>query len=128
MAGRPTKYKAEYCELLETILSGGGFAVTFCREVGIGEDTFQAWVKKHESFSKSYKKGRAAAKADFIKKIHEAAFDSEKNRVNNGLISLLAVNCYNMRTKNDRPEEKTDEKPMPVKVEIVRKSARKKKD
>jgi hypothetical protein len=110
-AGRPTKYKEEYCELLEEILQRGDFAVTFCKEVGIGEDTFQAWVKKHPSFSKSYGKGKAASKALFVEKMRKAAWGEEDIKANNGLVALLAVNVHGMRTAKEQKDINVTEKP-----------------
>lgn len=103
--GRPTKYNEMYCDLLEQILSNGGFNVTFCKAVGIHEDTFYEWVKKHPRFSESLKKGNASAKSDFLEKVYNGAFDPKNNPANNGLVYLLAVNCYGMSSTNDKKQD-----------------------
>ncbi len=122
--GRPTKYKKEYCQALIDTLSRGGYAVTFCSEIGISESTFQDWVKANKEFSKSYKIGRTVANANFLKKLGDAAWGETDKRVNNGLISLLAVNCYDMRTKEQVTVEEESEV-LPIKVDIKVKSAKK---
>ena len=103
--GRPTVYRKEHPALLEKILSNGGFNVTFCREVGISEPCFYDWVKKHKEFSYAYKKGSAAAKALFLQKMSDAAWGETDLKVNNGLISLLAVNIHGMVTGKEKVEE-----------------------
>lgn len=105
-------------------MSDGGFAVTFCANVGIAENTFQEWVKKYPEFSKSYKKGTAIAKSLFLDKVKKAAWGETDKRVNNGLISLLAVNCYGMRTRDQVEKEEDQQEAQPVKVEIITKSAK----
>lgn len=118
--GRPTDYKKTYPKLLEKILTNGGYNVTFCKKVGISEPCFYDWVKKHPEFSKALGIGKAAAKADFLDKVTEAAWDGNK-RVNNGLISLLAVNCFGMVTGKEKVElAEEDGKPV-FTVEVINK-------
>jgi hypothetical protein len=105
---RPTKYRKEYPALLEKILSNGGFNCTFCKEVGIGEEAFYNWVKRHDEFSKALKKGKQASKAIFMEKLASAAWDTETHKVNNGLISLLAVNVHGLSTGKEKAAENTE--------------------
>jgi transposase-like protein len=117
--GRPTMYKGEeHDRLLEKLLSEGKFNQTFCAEVGISEDTFYKWVKRHKSFAEALKRGKATAKALFIEKISDAAWDTEKNKVNNGLISLLAVNVYGMSTGKETVAERRKKQKKP-KLKVV---------
>lgn len=118
--GRPTKYRKEYCEKLEHLLSIGKFVVTFCAEVDIAEVTFYEWIKKHEDFAKAYDRGKAKGRALFMERIADHAWQPAQS-VNNTLISLLGVNVYGLRTKAKEDEEQ--ETPPPVKVEIVHKPA-----
>jgi hypothetical protein len=121
---RPTKYKKKYCkELYEHLKTSGicdAYAVRFCAEIGICEDTFYRWVKVHPEFSEAYKRGRTAAKAKFLNRIGTFAFGDQEDekRCNNGLISLLAVNLYGMTTeKSARAEE--DAPAAPVEIKFV---------
>ena len=56
--GRPSKYKPEYCKMLEEHMEGGLSFECFGGVVGVSEDTLFEWKKVHPSFSESYKKGR----------------------------------------------------------------------
>ena len=98
------KYRKEYPQILENILADGGFNVTFCGFIGICEDTFYDWVKKYPKFASANKRGRAKAKSLFLEKVASGAFNEKKQFTNNGLVYLLAINCYGMNTK----EQSTD--------------------
>ncbi len=111
--GRPTKYRKTHPQLLEEILAQGGFNVTFCAEIGISEDTFYQWIKKHPLFSEASKIGIAKSKAVFLHKMSESAWGETDRKVNNGLISLLAVNIYGMVTGKEK-ENKEDDNKTPV--------------
>jgi hypothetical protein len=57
--GRPTKYKKEYCQLVEAWMGKGMSLKSFGAEVGCSEDTVREWQDKHTDFSASIKKGQA---------------------------------------------------------------------
>ena len=101
--GRPTKYKDSYPALLERMLKKGEFNETFMAKVGIHSEAFYAWVKKYPDFSNALKAGSEASKALFMKKTSAAAWDTVTHKVNNGLISLLAVNVHKMSTGKELP-------------------------
>ena len=124
--GRPTKYEEHFPALLEVVMEEKHFAVAFCKQIGISEDTFYRWVKIHSDFSESYRKARTSCKANFLEKVTNAAFDPEQHKANNGLVTLLAVNCYGMKTRDDGNKNDDEEDPEPIKIEIVRKSGKKK--
>lgn len=70
--GRPTKYKAKYCEgivkcfnILPTKKDEGKrvandlkFLSQYAREIGVCHDTLLEWCKKHPEFSLAYKKAK----------------------------------------------------------------------
>ena len=119
-AGRPTKYRKEYPELLESVLSKGLFNQTFCAEIGISEDTFYAWVKKHKPFSEALKRGKVVAKGLFLEKVNSAAWDTGKHKVNNGLISLLAVNVYGMVTGKEKEDTGSSKEAPTLSIKVVK--------
>ncbi len=104
--GRPTKYKKSYPALLEEIISHNGFNTSFCRDVGISEETFYRWVREIPDFRESLKKAKAVSKANFLEKLYGCAFNPAKNPCNNGMVSLLAVNVHGMVTGKEK--ENTD--------------------
>ena len=55
--GRPTKYKEEFCQLAEDLLSQGKSLIHLAKSCGVHRDSIHEWRKKHPSFSDSVKKG-----------------------------------------------------------------------
>jgi len=62
-AGRPTKYKKEYCETVPALMAKGMAKVEVCAELGIDYHTFLSWQDKHKKFLQSVKKGDDLSKA-----------------------------------------------------------------
>lgn len=60
-AGRPTKYKPEYCQEIIDFMSKGYSATAFAAKIGVHIDTIQEWKNTHAEFSAAYKKAHAAA-------------------------------------------------------------------
>lgn len=59
--GQPTKYKAEYCDLLYKHMSEGFSFESFGPSIGVHRDTLYEWCTKHVSFSDAKKKAVDAA-------------------------------------------------------------------
>ena len=62
-AGRPTKYKKEFCDKVPELMAKGMAKVEVCAELGIYYDTFLAWQEKHPKFLESVKKGDQLSEA-----------------------------------------------------------------
>lgn len=61
-AGRPTKYKPEYCEaLIEHMLRGKSFEA-FAGVLRVDHDTLYEWCKRHKEFSDTKKVGLAISR------------------------------------------------------------------
>lgn len=56
-AGRPTKYRVEYCEIAEQVLSEGYSQAVLAGRLGVDEDTITAWKAKHPRFLGAIKRG-----------------------------------------------------------------------
>jgi hypothetical protein len=54
-AGRPSKYKEEYCEMLKKHMTTGLSFESFAAVVGVCDDTLREWEKVHPLFSASKK-------------------------------------------------------------------------
>jgi hypothetical protein len=106
--GRPTKYRPEYCDLAETILAGDNPWCEVARVLQVCENTLDRWKKKYPEFCSAYERGRAAGCAVFMRKVNAAAWDADKHHVNNGLITLMAVNKYKMVTAKSEGKKKVD--------------------
>lgn len=57
MAGRPTKYKPEYPEMLIAYMREGRSYETFSAVVGVCDDTLREWERVHPEFSAAKKRG-----------------------------------------------------------------------
>lgn len=55
--GRPTKYKKEYCQMLEDYLAEGFGMESFASKINVNQDTLYEWCKKFPEFSESQKRG-----------------------------------------------------------------------
>jgi len=55
--GRPTKYKPEYCDTVIEVMEKGFSKEAVAGHIGISKDTLYKWIKKHEEFSDSIKRG-----------------------------------------------------------------------
>lgn len=61
-AGRPTKYKKEYCELLVEHMSKGRSVESFGALIDVGKNTIYQWLKEHHDFQDAMDRGVAKSK------------------------------------------------------------------
>lgn len=59
-AGRPTKYKPEYCEMLVNHFAKGHFLEAFAYEIDVIPETLLEWRKRIPEFSDAYKRALGA--------------------------------------------------------------------
>ena len=55
--GRPTDYKAEYCQTAIDLMAEGASITEVAAEIGVWKSTVYEWIDKHQDFSDSIKKG-----------------------------------------------------------------------
>lgn len=104
--GRPTRYRPEFCQLAEALLSCDQPMVAVARQLHTHVQTIDKWRKKFPEFDEACKRGRDAGAAVFLEKVQNAAWNPLTAPVNNTMVSLLAVNCYKLVT--NRSESKDD--------------------
>jgi hypothetical protein len=63
MAGRPTDYREEYCQLAINLMSEGASITEVAAECGVWKSTIYEWIGKHPEFSDSIKKGMELCEA-----------------------------------------------------------------
>lgn len=87
--GRPTKYKPEMCGIVIELMAEGASKIEVMAELGIWEEAFYSYIRKHEDFSQAVKKGTQLS----------AAWWERKGRVNleNGQFSYTG---WYMNMKN----------------------------
>lgn len=60
-AGRPTKYKPEYCDQVREFLKDGYSVAGFAGSIPISVQTVYNWMEEHPEFLDAVKAGQAAA-------------------------------------------------------------------
>lgn len=100
-AGRPTKYKKEYCDLVPKLMASGMAKVEVCAELGIDYSTFLIWQDKYKKFSASVKRGDKLSEAWWMSKGREALNDPTFNAV------LWYMNMRNRHNWADKTELRT---------------------
>jgi hypothetical protein len=73
MAGRNTKYKPEYCELVFKLSIIGLTDVQMAEVLDISERTFNRWKNDHALFCQSLKDGKEKADANVAKSLYQRA-------------------------------------------------------
>ncbi len=61
MAGRPTRFKQEYCEQVEKLCRLGATDAQIADFFGVGKTTINTWKRKHPEFLASLKRGKLIA-------------------------------------------------------------------
>ena len=62
-AGRPTKYKEEYCNEVIEYMKQGFSKEAFAGHIGVSKQQIYRWKKKHKEFRTSLKKAETACQA-----------------------------------------------------------------
>lgn len=112
VAGRPTKYKSEFCDRVPEFMAVGMSKVEVCAQLHIDYTTFLAWQEKHPAFSKSVKKGDELSEAWWMREGREALRDREFNH------ALWYMNMKNRHGWADKQEAKLDGS-MSIKINII---------
>lgn len=71
--GRPTRYKAEYCELARELALLGATDIEMAKSLGVCHRTFNVWKKSHPEFMHSLSEGKDLADAKVAKSLYERA-------------------------------------------------------
>ena len=72
-AGRPTKYKEEYGELVYKLCLLGATDSDMADIIGVTEQTFNNWKTDHPEFFESIKRGKEIADANVASRLYERA-------------------------------------------------------
>ncbi|UXC20021.1 helix-turn-helix domain-containing protein [Comamonas squillarum] len=145
--GRPSKYKPEYAGQAKKLCMLGMTDKEMASFFGVAESTFNLWKTVHPEFSESLKGGKNLVDAEVAAKLFHRAmgYEHEDVHVSNyqGVITVTPlVKHYPPDTtaaifwlKNRQPQrwrDKPDEggegenaQPVPVKIEVTVKDARK---
>lgn len=70
-AGRPTKYKPEFCKLIQSIGEEGGWLSEMAEACDVHRNTFDVWAKEHPQFLEALTRAKQKAQVWFEKKGRE---------------------------------------------------------
>lgn len=117
-AGRPTKYKEEYCELLIKHMAEGLSLEAFAGVVGVNQDTIHEWVKKHPKFSEAKSLGLPLARLFWEKLARGIALGKIQ-----GANAAVAIFCLKNRLgwRDKQPDEIRNAEFQPVIIELPNK-------
>lgn len=121
MAGRPTKYKAEYCEQVYKLCLLGATDKEIADFFEVDEATVNRWKVAHPEFCKSIKRGKINADAEVAASLHKRALGYQYDEVTYEKIgdgeSLVEVGEDGMNTiKQDKYRKKVVTKEVPPDV------------
>lgn len=106
-AGRPTKYKKEYCQgLIDHMSQGWGFE-TYAAVINVNPDTLYEWAKVHPEFSE-------AKKVAFVKsqmKFEQIGMAAMLGKIKNFQPSVWVFTMKNRFGWSDSPQTPLDEMP-----------------
>jgi hypothetical protein len=127
-AGRPTKYKKEYCELIIEHMAQGLSKMSFAAVVGCGVRTIYEWEEAHEEFSHAIKEGEALSMMHFEKVIQShrlgtpliEGLDLENSKPSCAIFPLKTRHhkYYGDKSKVDLSNEDGSMKPAQVTITI----------
>jgi len=79
MAGRPTKYKPEYCDNVKEFMQDGYSVTAFAGHIGVARSTVFKWADEHDVFSDALKTGQAMAAMWWEDRLRQVAQTGEGN-------------------------------------------------
>ena len=68
ITGRPTKYKKEFCKLIEEVGTQGGWVSEMAEACDVHRSTMEEWAGNHPDFSAALTRAKQKAQAWFEKK------------------------------------------------------------
>lgn len=131
-AGRPTKYKPEFCEQAAALSRLGATDREMCDFFKVSEPTLNLWKSVHPEFSKSIKLAKVAADKRVERSLYQRALGYSHDAVkifcdkDNGVTEVPYIEHYPPETtacifwlKNRRPQVWRDRKDVEVKGSLT---------
>ena len=111
-AGRPTKYKKEYCRRIVDAMSQGKSVLQFCAEQGVSKSSVYLWAQQHNEFSDALSRGKELGEAYWEGELQKMMYSREANAP---LVKLYFANRFNWHDR-EKVEESASK---PVAINIV---------
>ena len=98
----PDSYEKQYDKVAFHTMSKDDASIAhLCVALKCSRPTIARWLLRHPTFKQMFQAGKEISEKKFRKKITDNAFDSS-NKVNNGLIKMIAINVHGMEV--DTPQ------------------------
>lgn len=78
-AGRPTKYRPEFCERVIEVGKEGGWLCEMAEACDVHRNTFDVWAEKHPEFLEALSRAKQHSQAWFERTGREAMFADKFN-------------------------------------------------
>lgn len=114
-AGRPTKYRPEYCEMIIEHMAKGLSKEAFAGVIGIHKETIYNWAEANSEFSDAIKIGEAKCRVFW----EQAGIDGMMGNIEGFNAASWVFNLKNRFGWRDR-QEVTGENGAPFTVRIVK--------
>lgn len=101
-AGRPTKYRPEYCEMLNECLAQGLSVASFAAEIDVARSTINLWAEEHPEFMEALSRAKAKAAAAWERRAIKLADEGGSSAQS----SMIAFGLKNM-AREDWQDGKT---------------------
>ena len=98
-AGRPTKYKPEFCEVVINVGKEGGSLAKMAVECGVSMSTFQDWQQEWPKFRAAVKAGRLHSQVKWEEMGMNGTFDKDAG---------LSASAFIFQMKNRFPHDYRD--------------------
>ena len=97
--GRPTKYKAEYCQMLVDHMETGLSFESFAGTIDVCRETLYIWEKEYPDFFNAKKRGFAKCQLWWEKKGAEGLWGSKEGTFNTGVWVFSMKNRFKWTDK-----------------------------
>ena len=113
-AGRPSKYRQEYCDLLVKHMEDGLSFESFAGVVHVDRDTIYEWANKHKEFSDAKKRGQALCQIWWESKGKEGLFTGKDEKFNATVWLFNMKNRFGWRDQQSIEHSGPDGKPISI--------------
>ena len=118
-AGRPTKYKPEYCEQIVAFMSDGASITSFAAEIDVCRATITEWVEVYPEFSAAVKRAKAKCAAWWERQGREGATGNKDINPTLVIFGLKNMGAEDWRDKQEIDHRSGDKSMTPQRIEIV---------
>lgn len=115
--GKPTKYRAKFCEALVDWMSQGYSFNSFAGSINVSEQVLYDWNKVHEEFAEAKKSGTSKRNSLVEQRFVDAALNGD-DCPNPALLRLLLCNVLKKDYQSESVINATEDTKQPTNINI----------